>query len=212
MGRGPGRGVPEVFRAGTPEPERGCVQGDRAPAAAFSKVPSHCGWSSTQPRSGRRIHGKPPRPTAAHWDHEPANRSERGQPCPRVSRSRFPDCTPSALRSPAPVHRPVVRSPFPLHSLSQRFSFFSLLCSFESLLFKICASVVQFPCFRVSACAPFVPSCGQDFRSPLSVLRSLPSSIFRSRVYPPASAIIRPYKLRKPFQKAKAEAPQPGFF
>ena len=32
--------------------KRGCVRGNRAPAAALSNVVARCGWSPTQPRSG----------------------------------------------------------------------------------------------------------------------------------------------------------------
>jgi hypothetical protein len=47
---------PKILRALNPgtdyHTERGCVRGEGAPAAAFPKFATRCGWSSTQPRSG----------------------------------------------------------------------------------------------------------------------------------------------------------------
>jgi beta-xylosidase len=71
----PGENSPNDFAHGTHELERGCVQGDRAPAAACSSVPSRCPesfrGSATQPRSDCRVHGESRVPSDLPTPHEP---------------------------------------------------------------------------------------------------------------------------------------------
>ena len=102
----PGENSPNDFAHCAHEPERGCVQGDRAPAAACSSVPSRCPesfrGSATQPIAQTNSE-RPPR--VAHY----STRCAPGRRAVRPPRTATgPSVAALALHPVHPVH-PVPR-------------------------------------------------------------------------------------------------------